>query len=152
MTVALRSRRGWISHGWAVFLLGGVLLMSVGCSYNDHRVMGGTEKWVDSDVHSIPKIYCFPYIAAVDSVASPFSMLMDRIENDWDETSPYHEDYKYYSFASSREIARSSMGVGYKFVATLLSIQVDAAYFVFIAGPIDIVTILSDGDAWNWVD
>lgn len=149
MTVALLNRRGWISRGWAVFLLGGVLLMSVGCSYNDHRVMGATEKWVASDIHTIPKAGGFLLLALGDAIVAPVSMWMDVDGNDWSATSPHHEDYKYFSYAASREIVRSDMGGAYQWVASLLSIPIETAYLV-VTGPVDIVTILNDGDGWEW--
>jgi hypothetical protein len=123
--------------GLAVLLL----LVTTGCRYNDHRSFGATEKWVHSDINRVPKIIGTPFIAIVDGIISPVTAACDQ----WRSEEPYHPDHRYLSYAGSRVVARSDMGDGYIWLASVPSIILETVWLI-ITGPIDLVTVLVSDD------
>ncbi len=125
--------------GWVI--VGMLLVGTVGCSYNRHTNMGDTEKWVASDVNIVPKVLGVFPLAIFDSIVSPATMAGDLIFRD-EQYSPKHT---YLSYASSRTVGRSEMGLGYQILASIFTIPIDTA-FLPITGIIDLVTVLVVGD------
>ena len=119
----------------------GMILLVTGCYYNGHRNMGATEKWVGSDINYVPKIIGTPFIAIVDALIGPFTMLWDQLAYD----PQYHPKHKYFSYAASRTVARSEMGLGYQWMASVPTILIDTVYLL-ITGPIDLVWVLGFGE------
>ncbi|RKY19652.1 MAG: hypothetical protein DRQ55_10190, partial [Planctomycetota bacterium] len=125
--------------GW---LLVGVLALGVtGCVHNDHLVYGATEKWEASDQHMVPKAFGFIFPVVFDAILSPWFMMGEQIARD----EQYHPDHRYISYAGSRTIARSDMGQGYKFFASIFSLPIDTVYLL-ISGPVDLIWILGFED------
>jgi len=118
-----------------------VLVVSAGCSYNYHTNMGHTEKWVASDVHMIPKTVGTPILSIVDGILSPFTMIGDQIFRG----EQYHPDHHYLTYAGSRTIARSHMGLGYQAVASIFTIPIETV-FLPITGLIDLFGVMFFGD------
>lgn len=129
------------------------LLLLTGCVYNDHASFGATEKWTTSDIHTVPKIVGTPFVAIFDSLVSPFTAFADQYEIDWwfiipvgiDRDEVYHPDHRYLSYAGSRVIGRSPMGLGYQWACSIPSILIETVWLV-ITGPIDLITVLADDD------
>jgi hypothetical protein len=121
----------------------GLLLVTAGCFYNGHRNMGATEKWVGSDINYVPKIIGTPFIAIVDAIIGPATMAWDQIVYD----PQYHPNHKYFSYAASRTIGRSGMGMGYSWLATIPSIIIDTVWFP-LTGLIDLVWVLGFGEEY----
>lgn len=119
----------------------GLILTVTGCYYNGHRNMGATEKWVGSDINYVPKIIGTLPIAIVDAVLGPFTMTWDQIAYD----PQYHPKHKYFSYAASRTIARSDMGMAYMWLASIPTILIDTVYLL-VTIPIDLVWVLGFGD------
>jgi len=107
------------------------------CAYNDHRNFGATEKLVASDVHTVGKIPGTFLVAIVDGVISPVTMAWDQIAND----EQYSPDHEYFSYSGSRVIARSEMGDGYQWLASVPSLVFETVWFP-LTGLVDLVTIL----------
>jgi hypothetical protein len=145
------SLLGTCSRRLAALSLGALLL--TGCVYNDHASFGMTEKWCESDIHTIPKIVGTPFVAIGDSLISPFTAFADQYEIDWwfiipvgiDRDEVYHPDHRYLSYAGSRVIGRSNMGLGYQWGASIPSILIETVWLL-ITGPIDLITVLVDDD------
>ena len=119
----------------------GLILMVSGCYYNGHRNMGATEKWVGSEVNYVPKIIFTLPIAIVDAALGPFTMAWDQMAYD----PQYRPRHRYFSYAGSRTIARSDMGMAYQWLAGLPTIIIDTA-FLIITGPIDLIWVLGWGE------
>ncbi len=120
----------------------GALLLCTGCLYNDHRSFGATEKWVHSDINYVPKIIGTPFVAIGDGIVAPFTAASDQ----WGSRPLYNPNHKYLSYAGSRVIARSDIGDGYKWLASVPSLIFDTLWLI-VTGPIDLFTVLgSDQD------
>jgi hypothetical protein len=119
----------------------GALLLSTGCVYDNHRSFGATEKWVHSDIHTVPKIIGTPFVAIADGIIGPATAACDQ----WGSDELYHPDHRYLSYAGSRVIARSDMGHGYQWLASVPSIILDTVWLI-VTGPIDLFTVLCCGD------
>jgi hypothetical protein len=124
-----------------LLVLGVLLTSSVGCTYNGHTNMGDTEKWVASGVNVFPKTLIMIPIVIFDSVISPFTAAYDQLFRD----PQYHEDHKYLSYAGSRSIGRSQMGLGYQIVGSIFSIPIETVWLL-VTGPVDLITVLVSGD------
>ncbi len=139
------------SRRLAALSIGALLL--TGCVFNDHACFGATEKWTTSDIHTIPKIVGTPFVAIFDSIISPFTAFADQYEIDWwfivpvgiDRDEVYDPDHRYLSYAGSRVIGRSDMGLGYQWGASIFSILFETVWLI-ITGPIDLITVLADDD------
>ena len=116
----------------------GVLLVTTGCVYDNHACMGMTEKWTHSDVNYVTKIVGTPFIAIVDSVIAPFTGLCDQLD-----PPPYSPDHEYLSYVGSRVVGRSTMGDGYKWMASVPSSVIETGWFI-VTGPVDLFTVLFD--------
>ena len=127
------------SLGW--ILVAVLLSGTVACRYNGHRNMGATEKWVASDVHIVPKAFGLIFVPLFDAIFSPFTASIDYIGND----EQYHPDHKYLSYAGSRTIGRSDMGLGYQVWCSIFTIPIETVWLV-LTGPIDLVNVLWFGD------
>jgi hypothetical protein len=121
----------------ASLVLALLLLSPSGCLYNGHRNMGATERWVASDINFMPKIGGTFFIAIVDAIIGPGTMLVDQVFYN----PQYHENHKYFSYAGSRTIARSDMGHGYQWLAAFPTFLIDTVWLI-LTGPIDIVWVL----------
>jgi hypothetical protein len=119
----------------------GLILLVTGCYYNGHRNMGATEKWVMSDINYVPKIIGTPFIAIVDAIIGPATMLWDQVVYD----PQYHPKHKYFSYAGSRTLARSDMGLGYLMLASIPAIIIDTVWLI-LTGPIDLIWVLGWGE------
>ncbi|MEO8754098.1 MAG: hypothetical protein ABI624_15620 [Casimicrobiaceae bacterium] len=121
----------------------GALLLSTGCIYNNHRSFGATEKWVHSDINYIPRYIGTPFVAIGDGIVAPFTAACDQ----WGDRPLYNPDHKYLSYAGSRVIARSDMGEGYQWLASVPSLVLDTLWLI-VTGPVDLFTVLfSDQDS-----
>jgi len=135
----------------AVLAIGALLF--TGCVYDDHACFGATEKWCESDIPTIPKIIGTPFVAIGDSIISPFTAFADQFEIRWwfiipvgiDRDEVYDPNHRYLSYAGSRVIGRSHMGLGYQWGASFFSIIFETVWLV-ITGPIDLITVLADDD------
>ncbi|MCB9898294.1 MAG: hypothetical protein H6825_09850 [Planctomycetes bacterium] len=114
-------------------------MTSSGCSFNNHLTFGATEKWVASDIHTIPKVGGTIFLSIFDSILSPWFMIGDEFRSE-----RYHPDHKYLTYAGSRAIGRSGMPLGYQFIASIFSIPIETAYLP-ITGLVDLVRVI-------WVD
>lgn len=124
-----------------LMLVGVLLTSTVGCSYNGHTNMGDTEKWVASGVNIVPKVILTIPIAIFDSIVSPFTAAGDQIFR----SHQYHEDHKYLSYAGSRSIGRSDMGLGYQIIVNIFSIPIETVWLL-VTGPVDLITVLVSDD------
>lgn len=127
------------SLGWAVALV--LITQLVGCAYDHHTNMGDTEKWIASDVHIVPKCIGLLVLPAFDAVVSPFTMSGDLIFRD----KQYDPRHKYLSYAGSRTIGRSHMGLGYQIWCSLFTIPIETVWLI-VTGPVDLITVLGWGD------
>jgi hypothetical protein len=109
----------------------GALLFTTGCVYDNHMCMGMTEKWVHSDVNTVPKIIGTPFLAIFDSLIAPATGVVDLAR----------DDTKYLSYCGSREVGYGTMGDGYKWITSLFSIPIETVWLI-ITGPVDLVTVL----------
>ena len=119
----------------------GVLIGTTGCAYNRHRNFGATEKWVGSDMNYVTKTTGTFFVSIGDAIISPFTMLWDQLAY----SPEYSPDHHYFSYAGSRTIARSDMGLGYQWVAMFPTLAIETVWLV-ITGPVDLVTVLAFGD------
>ena len=115
-----------------------VAALLTGCVYDGHVSYGATEKWVHSDINYVPKIIGTPIIAIVDGIISPFTAACDVYDD-----HPYAPDHRYLSYAGSRVIGRSDMGLGYQWMASVPSIVLETVWLI-VTGPIDLFTVLWD--------
>lgn len=111
-------------------------LSTAGCSYNRHLTFGATEKWVASDMHTIPKVGGTIVLSLFDAILSPWFMIGDEFRSE-----RYHPDHKYLSYAGSRAIGRSAMPLGYQAIASIFSIPIETAYLP-ITGLIDLIRVV----------
>jgi hypothetical protein len=119
-----------------------LLVLTPACVYDDHRSFGATEKWIFSDINRVPKIIGVPFVSIGDSLISPFTAACDQ----WGSDPLYDPNHKYLSYAGSRVLARSHMGDGYKWGASIPAIIIETVWLI-VTGPIDLVTVLvSDED------
>ncbi len=118
-----------------------LLVTATGCMYDHHRNMGATEKLEGSGLHTIPKAVLFPFVAITDSLISPITMACDLASHD----EQYHPAHHYFSYSGSRTIARSQMGMGWQWAASVPSIIIETCWLI-VTGPIDLVTVLVSGD------
>jgi hypothetical protein len=121
--------------------LGLALLVAPACKYNGHRTMGATEKLVASDVNHVAKIGGTFFVSLGDSILAPAEMLVDQVVYD----PQYVPEHKYFSYAGSRTIARSDMGLGYQWMSSIWSVIIETLYLP-ITGTVDLVGILAFGD------
>lgn len=129
---------GSIARRTCAWLLVGLLLVSSsGCAYNQHTNFAASEKWVASDVNIVPKVLGSLFLAPIESVFSPFTAGFDYIYYD----DQYHADHEYLSYAGSRTIGRSDMGLGYQGVASVFSIIIETAYLP-LTGLLDLVYVI----------
>ncbi len=119
-----------------------VLLASAGCTYNGHRTFGATEKIVASDVNYVTKIAGTAFVSLGDAILAPAEMIADQYEHG---TNQYHPDHKYLSYAGSRAITRSDMGLGYQWMASIWSLVAETIYLP-VTGSLDLLYILMAGD------
>ncbi len=134
--------RALLHRTLAGLVLGALLLSSTGCMYDDHYSFGATEKWVHSDTTRVPKVIGTPFVAIVDGIIGPFTAASDE----WGSETVYNENHKYLSYAGSRVVARSDIGLGYQWIASVPAITFDTLWLI-VTGPIDLVTVLaSDHD------
>ena len=96
----------------------GLILTVSGCYYDGHRNMGAAEKWVGSDINYVPKLIGTIPIALVDAIIGPFTMAWDQLAYD----PQYNHKHKYFSYAASRTVARSHMGMVYIWLASIPTI------------------------------
>jgi len=125
---------GWLAVG--VLVVG-----TVGCSYNRHTNMGTTEKWAMSDVHIVPKTLGLLILPPLDAVFSPFTMSGDLLFRD----EQYDPAHKYLSYAGSRTIGRSPMGLGYQVLCSIFTIPIETVWLP-VTGLIDLATVMIVGD------
>ena len=118
-----------------------VLLVVPACMYNGHRTMGATEKLVASDVNHVAKIGGTVFVSLGDSILAPVEMLSDQMSHD----TQYDAEHKYFSYAGSRTIARSDMGLGYQWMASFWSVLIETVYLP-ITGTVHLVHVLAFGD------
>lgn len=122
---------------WSLLAAGVLLTLATGCKFNDHYNYGATEKWVDSDLHTIVKTIGTPVVAAVDGVISPATASVDQTAD-----STYHPDHDYMTYSGSRVIARSDMGPGYQWLASVISIPLET-FWLIVTLPVDAAHALS---------
>ncbi|MHC5211326.1 MAG: hypothetical protein ACYTG2_11460 [Planctomycetota bacterium] len=118
----------------------GLLLLTPGCVYNRHVNMGATERWVASDLNTVSKITGTVFISIADAFIGPGTMIVDQFAFN----PRYDERHKYLSFASSRTVARSDMGDGYKWMASVPALVFDIGWLI-VTGPTDLVWVLVTG-------
>ena len=122
-------------------VIGVLLTSSFGCTYNGHTNMGATEKRVASRVNVLPKVLVLLPISIVDSVFSPFTAARDQ----WFRDEQYHPNHEYLSYAGSRAIGRSDMGLGYEIMVSIFSIPIETVWLL-LTGPVDLITVLVSDD------
>lgn len=135
-TSQTRSPRGAAALALVMFLG----LASSGCLYNGHRTMGATEKIEASDVNFVTKIGGVFFVSLGDSIIAPAEMIVDQTFIE----PPYHPEHRYLSYAGTRTVARSDMGLGYQGMASVWSLVVETIYLP-VTGTIDLVSILALG-------
>ena len=91
-----------LSRRLAILSVGVLLFTTTSCVYDNRMCMGMTEKWVHSDVNTVPKIIGTPFLAIFDSVIAPFTDIRDLAK----------DDTKYLSYCGSREVGYGTMGDG----------------------------------------
>lgn len=123
---------------WSLMAAGVLLTLATGCRFNDHYNYGATEKWVDSDLHTIVKVVGTPVVAIVDGVISPATMSVDQTAD-----ATYHPDHEYMTYSGSRVIARSDMGLGYQWLSSIFSIPLET-FWLLVTLPVDAIHTLSD--------
>jgi len=119
-----------------------ILLLSatIGCKYDDHRNMGATEALANSNLNYWTKPVGVLVVSVGDAVFSPFTMASDQMSSE-----RYHQDHKYFSYAGSRAIARSNMGLEYQAIASFPTILIETL-FLPITGTIDVITAINSDD------
>jgi hypothetical protein len=131
---AFQSILGWLT-------LGVLLLGTVGCTYQRHWNMGPTEKWVASDVHIVPKAVGLIFLPLFDSLSSPVTGGVDMFT----PKGEFDKGRKYLSYAGSRTIGESDMGLGYQIWCSIFTIPIETL-FLPITGLFDLIYVLSTGD------
>lgn len=123
---------------WSLMAAGVLLTLATGCRFNDHYNYGATEKWVHSDLHTIVKTVGTPVVSFVDGVISPATMTVDQTTD-----HVYHPDHEYMTYSGSRVIGRSDMGLGYQWLASVVSIPLET-FWLIVTLPVDAAHVLSE--------
>lgn len=97
------------------------VLLATGCSHNNHRTFGTTQRFVASDVPNLGKAVGTPILAIGDSVISPAMMLVDQVEHE----QQYDPDHRYTTYAGTRTVARSTDMGAFKYFALPFSALIE---------------------------
>jgi len=97
------------------------LLVATGCSHNNHRTFGTTQRFVASDVPNLGKAVGTPFLAIGDSVISPAMMLVDHVEQE----QQYVPEHVYTTYAGTRTVRRSDDMGAYKYFAMPFSAAIE---------------------------
>jgi hypothetical protein len=120
--------------------LGLLLLVSFGCKADDgHRNMGATVSVANSSLNYWTKPVGVLVVSVGDAVFSPLTMASDQMAS-----KKYHKDHKWFSYAGSRTIARSDMGLEYQAIASIPTIIIETILLP-ITGTIDVIYAMNTG-------
>ena len=112
----------------------GVLLFSAGfgCAHNGYYTFANTRKFMESNALAITKVVFSAPLTAVEAVSTPATIYMDAPKYSSER------EHVYLSYLGMQTLTDSDMHGLYKFMAALMILPIDTAWFP-VAGTVDTI-------------
>ncbi len=120
--------------------IGLLLVAGFGCAYDGHYTFANTRKFLESDALGITKVAFAAPLAISDAVMTPATSYMDAPKYSRDK------DHVYLSYVGMQTLIDSNMHGLCKFMAALMILPVDTAWFP-VAGAVDTIYVINQPPA-----